>query len=107
MRRTLLFGLLTAVHLAVTISLLLIVFGGGMSRFDTGGEPGWFEAACGRLLSVLGFPILTLLETRMGQRFPGLWGYVPFVANSALWAAAALGVLRVAKGLQTDPRITR
>jgi hypothetical protein len=103
MRRTLLFGLLTAVHLAVTISLLMFVFGAGMARFDTGGQPGGFEAVCGRLLSLLSFPLSTLLDSRMGQRFPGLWGYLLFAANSALWAAAVLGVLRVVQGL----RITR
>ena len=86
MRRPLLFGVLTAAHLALTVQPPALVFGSGMSRFDTGGQPGWFETACGRLLTALGFPLLTLVEGRMGRRFPGLWGYVPFVANSALWA---------------------
>jgi hypothetical protein len=100
MRHARLFCLLTAVHLAVTISLLLFVFGAGMSRFDTGGEASWFEALCGRALNVLGFPLLTLVDNRMGQRFPGLWGYVPFAANSALWAAATLGGVRIWRGLR-------
>lgn len=104
MRRPYLFGLLTAAHFAATVGLLLFVFGSGMSRFDSGGQPGWFEAACGRLLSALGFPLLTLVEGKMAQRFPGLWGYVPFVANSALWAAACLGVLGVVKSVRTRPR---
>lgn len=78
MRRPLLFGLLTATHLALTVSLLLYVFGSSMSRFDAGGQPGWFEAACGQLLTALAFPLLTLAEGVMGQRFPGLWGYIPF-----------------------------
>ncbi len=95
MRRMRLFFVLTAVHLVVTIGLLLFVFGAGMSRFDTGGEPPWFEVACGRLLNLLMFPLSMLLDNRMGQRFPGLWGYVPFVANSALWAAAALAGVRI------------
>jgi hypothetical protein len=104
MRRTWLFFVLTAVHLAVTIGLLLFVFGAGMARFDTGGEPAWFEALCGRLLNLLMFPVSMLLDTRMGQRFPGWWGYVPFVANSALWAAAGLGAFRIVRGLRTKPR---
>lgn len=103
MGRPWLFGLLTAAHLVVTIGLLLFVFGAGMSRFDSGGQPGWLEAAGDRLLSVLGFPVLTLAEG-MGLRVPGLWGYVPFVANSALWAAAALVVLGVVKRVRTRPR---
>lgn len=98
MRRTRLFFLLTALHWAVTISLLVFVFGAGMARFDTGGEAPWFEALCGRLLSVLGFPLLTFLDRAIGLRFPGLWGYVPFVANSAIWAAAALGGVRIWRG---------
>jgi hypothetical protein len=104
MRQMRLFFVLTAVHLVVTIGLLLFVFGAGMGRFDTGGEPAWFEALCGRVLSVLGFPVLTFLDNRMGQRFPGLWGYVPFVANSALWAAAGLGVFIIVRGLRMKPR---
>jgi hypothetical protein len=106
MGRPRLFGLLTAAHLVVTVGLLLFVFGAGMSRFDSGGQPGWFEAACGLLLSVLGFPMLTLVDG-MGLRVPGLWGYVPFVANSALWAAAALVVVGVVKRVRTRPRATR
>ena len=100
MRRPLLFGLVTAAHLTVTVSLLMFVFGAGMARFDTGGQPAWFEAACGRLLNLLMFPLSLLLDRRLDQRFPGFWGYLPFVANSALWAAAALGVLRLAKSIR-------
>ena len=104
MRRPQLFGVLTAAHLALTVSLLLFVFGGGMARFDTGGQPGWFEAACGRLLTALAFPLLTLVEGPLGQYFPGLLGYVPFVANGALWAGAGLWVLGVVKHVRTRPR---
>ena len=107
MRHTRFFCLLTAVHLAATVGLLLFVFGAGMSRFDTGGEASWFEALCGRALSVLGFPLLTLVDNRMGQRFPGLWGYVPFAANSALWAAAILMFLGVVRAIRRRLRATR
>jgi hypothetical protein len=104
MRRPLLFGLLTAAHLALTVNLLLIVFGSGMARFDTGGRPGWFEAACGRLLTALAFPLLTLMEGKVGQSFPGPWGYLPFVANSAVWAAAGLGLIGVVQRVRTRDR---
>jgi hypothetical protein len=104
MRRTSLFTLLAALHFAATIGLLLFVFGAGMSRFDAGGEPGWFEAACGHLLTLLGFPVLPLLDGRTSLRFPGLWGYVPFVANSALWAAALLSVAESVRRLGTRRR---
>ena len=107
MRRTRLFCLLAALHLAVTVGLLLFVFGSGMSRFDTGGQPGWFDAACGRLLSVLMFPLSTLLDNKMSQRFPGLWGYVPFAANSALWAAALVFVGAAVRGIRSRLRATR
>jgi hypothetical protein len=103
-RRPLLFGLLTAAHLALTVSLLLYVFGSGMARFDTGGQPGWFETVCGLVLTVLAFPVLTLIEGQVGQSFPGLWGYVPFAANSALWAAAALGLIGVVQRVRNRPR---
>jgi hypothetical protein len=101
MRRTALFTVVAALHFGATIGLLLFVFGAGMSRFDTGGEPGWFEAACGHLLTVLGFPVLTFLDGRSSLRFPGLWGYVPFVANSALWGAALLSVAESVRRLGT------
>jgi hypothetical protein len=101
MRRTALFTLLGAVHFAATVGLLLFVFGAGMSRFDTGAEPGWLEAACRHLLSALGFPVLTLLGGRTSVRFPGLWGYVPFVANSVLWSVALLSVAESVRRLRT------
>ena len=104
MRRPLFFGLLTAAHLALTISLLLYVFGSGMARFDTGGQPGWFETACGWLLTALAFPVLTLIKGNVGLSFPGRWGYVPFVANGALWAAAALGLIGVVQRVRSRPR---
>ena len=52
MRYTRVFFLLTAAHLALTITLLMFVFGAGMGRFDTGGEPSWLEALSGRVLTV-------------------------------------------------------
>ena len=107
MRRTSLFALLASGHLVTTVALLVFVFGAGMSRFDTGGQPGWFETACGRVLGVLGFPVLTLVEGRLGRLFPGLWGYVPLIANSALWAAAVMGVLESVQWRRTRPRRTQ
>jgi len=101
MRRTVLFVLVTALHFAATIGLLLFVFGAGMSRFDAGGEPGWLEAACGHLLSVLAFPVLTILDNWTSLRFPGWWGYVPFVVNSALWAAALMSLPQSVRRLRT------
>ncbi len=74
-----------------------------MSRFDTGAVPSWSEVVGERILSILGFPLLTLFQ-RMELRFPGLWGYVPFVANSALWAAAGLALFRLANSLRTSSR---
>ncbi len=57
-----------------------------MDRFDSGRSPTLLESGISGVLGVLCFPIIPLLK-HVPVRFPGLWGYLPFVANSAIWGA--------------------
>ena len=94
MRDVVVFGATTAAHVAISLGLLLYTFGTGMARFDQGTSASRAEAAAGILLNLLGFPVLTLLERQSLLRFPGLWGYVPFLCNAAIWGLAVVLVVR-------------
>ena len=79
-------------HVASSIVLFLYVFGAGMARFDSGAPASVTESVAGWAFAILSFPFLTLLERMPAARFPGLWGYVPLVANGAIWGLAAVAV---------------
>jgi hypothetical protein len=71
----------------------MYVFGAGMARFDTGAQPSWIESAAEAAFRVLSFPVFLIVEHENTLRFPGLWGYVPVLTNSALWAAVFIAFL--------------
>lgn len=79
----------TGVHFVVSVLLLLYVFGTGMARFDTGAAASFKESLAGWTFTVLSFPLLMVLERIPPARFPGLWGYVPFLLNASVWGVAA------------------
>jgi hypothetical protein len=84
--------LVTLVHLALTIALLLSTFSHSMSHFDDGSPPGVGERVVLALLHVLSFPLLTPVMT-MGAD-AGRWGgWALALANSLCWAMAACFVL--------------
>jgi hypothetical protein len=89
-RPVMLFIAVTGIHVASSIVLLLYVFGAGMARFDSGAAASATESVAGWAFAILSFPLLTLLERIPAVRFPGLWGYVPVVANGAIWGLAAV-----------------
>lgn len=93
-RIVLLFVAVSASHFVTSIVLLFYVFGTGMARFDSGAPASMTESAAGWAFAVLSFPLLSLLERMPAARFPGPWGYVPFVANSCVWGLAAVIVRR-------------
>lgn len=82
----------TGIHVASSIVLLLSVFGAGMARFDSGAPASATESVARWAFAILSFPLLSLLERMPAARFPGLWGYVPVVANGAIWGLAAVVV---------------
>ena len=73
-------------HLSATVACLVYSIGATMSRFDA--HPSSVAGSVASfLLPILTAPLLPLVE--FGSfRFPGLLGYLPFIANSALWAIA-------------------
>ena len=93
-RRLTVFLIVAGLHLLVSLALLLYIFGTGMARFDTGVVESELPETTARwVFAILSFPLLTLLE-RLPIRFPGFSGYLPFLANAALWGAAAVAVWR-------------
>ena len=91
-RPVVLFISVTGIHIASSIVLVLYVFGAGMARFDSGAPASVTESVAGWAFAILSFPLLSLLERMPAARFPGLWGYVPVVANGAFWGLAAVAV---------------
>jgi hypothetical protein len=86
MRRLTSLGLLTAGHVAATVTLQVVAFVQGMSRFDSGEPTGWLERAAERGHSVLSFPLVDLMLDG-GWTLRGA-GYIPILLNSLLWAVA-------------------
>ena len=94
MRRMVAFGLIAAIHFVLTVVLVIFTFGSGMARFDTPDGPHWTETVASSVVDVLVFPVLPLID-RPSLRFPGLWGYVPFMVNSVVWSGAIITIWRL------------
>ena len=84
------FVLFVVAHATITVGALLVAFSLGISRFDSGGDVTLFERAAEAVLAVFSFPLLVLFDHLRGsaQWFPGFLGYIPVIANSAVWAIA-------------------
>ena len=107
MRDVILFASVTAIHLVSTIGLLLYVFGAGMARFDSGVPGGLTETVAGWLLAVLNIPVLTVLNRLPARWGSGLWGYIPFLANSSLWGWVVVAARRRLRTLAARSRQAR
>jgi hypothetical protein len=84
-KKLLIVGYLTLAHLIVTVGLLLFSFGASMDRFDSGRMPTFHERLAESGFTVFQLPLMPLLRFSP-IRFPGLWGYIPFLVNSLVWA---------------------
>jgi len=93
-RDAVLFAGATVVHLVASIKLLVFVFGLGMARFDSGVPGGLGERIAGWLLKLLAFPVVLALDWLPSLRFPGLWGYIPFIVNASIWGMGAVMIRR-------------
>ncbi len=80
--------LITLLHAAATVGAFVLLFGIGMGRFDTGQEATLFEWILEGFVGVVFFPLVHLAFLAPRGWFPGLWGYLPILVNSALWACA-------------------
>jgi hypothetical protein len=107
MRDVILFVFVTAIHLVITIGLLLYVFGAGMARFDSGVPGGLTETVGGWMLAALSIPVLTVLNRLPVLRASGLWGYIPFLANSSLWGLVVVAARRRLRVLASRSRHAR
>jgi hypothetical protein len=95
MRQIVLIAFIAVGHFFLSVVLVLFTFGAGMARFDTLDGPDWTERAAFLAIDVPAFPVLHLLDRQSVVRFPGLWGCVPFAANSLLSAGAIVRVWRL------------
>ena len=88
-----------AIHAVSSVGAFLICFDQGMDRFDTGGQATAFERLACAMAAVLLSPICTLMVRWKFASilFPGLLGYVPVLANSLVWAAAAWWLLALGR----------
>jgi hypothetical protein len=104
MRDVILFAVVTGIHLVSTIGLMLYVFGAGMARFDSGAPAGLTETLAGWLLTGLSVPLLTVLARLPILGGSGLWGYIPFLANSSLCGLAVVAARRRLRALASRRR---
>ena len=93
-RDAVLFAGATVIHLVASIELLVFVFGSGMARFDSGVSIGLAERIAGWLLKLLTFPVVLALDWLPSLRFPGLWGYSPFIVNASIWGLGTVMIRR-------------
>lgn len=89
---------LTAIHLALSVGLLVFTFTAGMDRFDTGAPPTLFEKSAVFVSNVLFWPIVFPFTHWspffIRNVFGGLFGYLPMVVNSLLWGAGGWWLLK-------------
>ena len=101
------FLLVLLVHYAVTWAAVLYHLEHASFRFDHGGQATASERAAGIVSNTLSAPVMPLLMRSPARRwFPGLWGHLPLLLNSALWAGAAVWLTgRVLRTRSPDSRL--
>jgi hypothetical protein len=79
------------VHAGTSVALFLCDLSLGMARFDSDLPPSGFERFVSIASTVLTSPVFTAATRcdRLAVLFPGLLGWLPLVANSALWAVVS------------------
>lgn len=85
-RKLLAIAVVASVHAALSLGAFLIGFGHTMARFETGAPPTLSERVIDAAILILFFPVVHLARQAPHGWFSGLWGYVPFLLNSAVWA---------------------
>ena len=100
------FVVFVLVHSAVSVWLALITFSAGMARFESGASPTVKERLIEHASTVLLSPIFTLAMRShiTATLLPGLLGYLPVLANSALWAVVAWWLIRLIDHLRIKQR---
>jgi hypothetical protein len=100
------FVVFVLVHSAVSVWLLFITFTAGMARFYSGASPTVKERLLEHASTVLLSPIFTLVTRShiTATLLSGLLGYLPILANSALWAVVAWWLIRLIDHLRIKQR---
>ena len=84
-RQGLLIAAFAFAHYAVWVGAVMISFGSGMARFDTGADETLQEHFATRLADALGFPGGNITE-HFGLVYLGKWAELILFLNSVLWA---------------------
>ena len=86
----LLIGLFTLFHFLATMACVVVSFGAGMSRFDTGGAETLGERVTSIGANIVMLPLRLLTHFSLGK-----FDDLAVIANSLLWAVCFYGVLRL------------
>ena len=74
-----------AAHFAASIVVFFAVIRDGSQRFHSGASASVWSGVISRVNDVLFFPLVTAAYHLPGSLFTGVAGWIPFLANSALW----------------------
>jgi hypothetical protein len=80
---------LAIAHFSATALLFFLVVGDASRRWDVGRPPSIGSRILQGAINVVTFPIVTAASAVPGPMFEGLAGWLPFIANSVLWAFVA------------------
>lgn len=88
---------LTAIHLALSVGLMVFTFSTGMDRFDSGAPPSLMENLALFFSNVLFWPIVYPLThwapSTVRHVFGGVLGYFPILLNSLIWGGIGERIL--------------
>jgi hypothetical protein len=106
MRKTmLLLVLFTCVHFVFSFGTMAYSFASTMRQFDNPDLPALYGASAAHIISnALMFPFGVVWTSWASQNLPDLVEWVFFIANSALWGALGVGVLRFVRSRATIAR---
>jgi hypothetical protein len=89
MKRLEVIGGIAVTHFTVSALLFLLMLGDSSQRWDAGVAPSIASKILRGAATIAMFPVVTASFALPGTLFDGLVGWLPFVANSVLWAFAA------------------
>jgi hypothetical protein len=97
--------LITIGHATLTCLLFLQSFRMGLSRFDSGAPAMPGERVLNGVVEIMMLPLLTPLQhwrpELLNHLFPGLFGYIPLLLNSMIWAIVIVRLWRKIQGSTT------
>jgi hypothetical protein len=105
MKKVYTLGTITAIHFGISFGLFLIAFSIGMGQLDDGQPLSLCENIITLVSNILLWPIFSPIAIWVGRIshniFHGLWGYIPLVVNSFVWALVIYWVYSKIKSKKT------